>query len=1065
MSDYVPDISEELLAGFVDEAPEYLEILDDGLMALEQKAQGGSGLITLDSPEDHSRMNEMFRAAHSFKGLGAAMGFDKIRDLTHVMETLFDHLRMGKLALADHAVETLFKVIDRLKALIDELTNPPDAPVEIDDCVSDLEAILRGETDKPAVASSQPEIVNTVEDNEAPEAIEPNAPSEAVEADDVETDAAAEAVPALGPDAAVLDNPELAHLFVDTTLETLDELNTALLKLEETPDDAEAINDVFRCAHNIKGATGAAGCIALYHMTHEMETALDLVRSHELELSSELMQAIFAAADRVRADVTLIKQGDMSSLTGDNTVGTFAAWLSATATPAKMPEHPAAAPVPPAKAAERSDTVEEVGSTDQAAATPPSDTPAADGEDGGDMVVHVRFPKDFVEAEVQAYLIFNKLSEFGDVLSSVPDVDSLDGTSPLIDIRYNINTNVSPRDIETVIGVYNVESVSVTRGEFSPTGEVPVESAPPVPAPPAAPSPAAAAAPSAPPEPASSPAPLPTTSPASRPAASAAPAADSGRKDAPRVTAKPSETIRVDLERLDQLMNLGGELVINKARLTQIHGRFDPLFHGQNLGYVVDDMSERVDRLSSVIDREVSESAHSRRLSEIEDAIHALADGFHTIRDTVDQFQSARSAMNDFSEALHALNRVSEGIQKGIMETRMVSVGPLFQRFRRVVRDISKSTGKNVNLVLRGEQTELDKRMIDELGDPLTHMIRNSVDHGIESPEERQAAGKPASAEVVLNAYHRGRHICIEVRDDGKGVNIPRVKEKIIEREMATPTDVERMSDKEIVQYIFKPGFSTAEKVTDLSGRGMGMDIVMNKLEQINGTVEVESVTGQGTVVTIKLPLTLAIITAILAKIGDYVYAIPLDTVAEIITASYSDIQFIQKKRVVRVRERVIPVAFFEQMFAVAGRSLRTQARRDETLTLVILEMQNERVGLVVDELIGQEDVVIKSIAENYRNVPGITGASIMGDGRVSLILDVAGMMTMFAERSDEFLEAVDDATSPSTEPALPPPASKRVDAAAVDASSRRNKPEAPSAAAPAEAPKHDSTREHANVG
>ncbi|MCA9254456.1 MAG: chemotaxis protein CheW, partial [Phycisphaerales bacterium] len=218
--------------------------------------------------------------------------------------------------------------------------------------------------------------------------------------------------------------------------------------------------------------------------------------------------------------------------------------------------------------------------------------------------------------------------------------------------------------------------------------------------------------------------------------------------------------------------------------------------------------------------------------------------------------------------------------------------------------------------------------------------------------------------------------------------------------------EVERMSDKEIVQYIFKPGFSTAEQVTDLSGRGMGMDIVLNKLEQINGAVEVESVTGQGTVVTIKLPLTLAIITAILAKIGDYVYAIPLDAVAEIITAAQSDIQFIQKKRVVRVRERVIPVAFFEQMFAVGGNSLRTRARNDDSVTLVILEMQNERVGLVVDELIGQEDVVIKSIAENYRNVSGITGASIMGDGRVSLILDVASMMTMFAERSDALIQA-----------------------------------------------------------
>lgn len=1001
MSDYVPDISDELLAGFVDEAPEYLEILDDGLMALEQKAQAGNGLITLDSPEDHSRMNEMFRAAHSFKGLGAAMGFDKIRDLTHVMETLFDQLRMGKLALADHAVETLFKVIDRLKALINELTNPPESPVEIDDCVSALEAILSGEA-ADGVEAPPTEVADIVEDNTPPQT-DLTADAEAPAVDARPTASVEEEVPALGPDAAVLDNADLAHLFVDSTLETLDELNATLLKLEETPDDSEAINDVFRCAHNIKGATGAAGCTALYKMTHEMETVLDLVRSHELELSAELMQAIFAAADRVRADVTLIKNGEMNAMSGKGTVGMFAAWMNGPA-PARTPAE-STAPTPDVAPTADAPTDEPV----EAIAPPavPSEPVATGGEGGGDMVVHVRFPKDFIEAEVQAYLIFNKLSEFGDVLSSTPDVDSLDGSASLDEIRYVINANVEAKALEEIIKAYPVESVRVAMVDDEPAAEpMAAPAATPAPAPQAtSPAPAAKPAAAAPPS-----TPAPQKTPA-KPAASAptpAAAGPAAKKEPPRAAAKPSETIRVDLERLDQLMNLGGELVINKARLTQIHGRFDPLFHGQNLGYLVDDMSERVNRLSDVIDLEAESGGHTRRLTEIEDSIHSLADGFRTIRDAVDQFQTARGAMNDFSEALHALNRVSEGIQKGIMETRMVSVGPLFQRFRRVVRDISKATGKSVNLVLRGEQTELDKRMIDELGDPLTHMIRNSVDHGIESPEERAAAGKPETAEVVLNAFHRGRHICIEVRDDGKGVNIERVKQKIIERELATPTEVERMGDKEVVQYIFKPGFSTAEQVTDLSGRGMGMDIVLNKLEQINGTVEVDSVTGEGTVVTIKLPLTLAIITAILAKIGEYVYAIPLDTVAEIITAQRSEIQFIQKKRVVRVRERVIPVAFFEQMFSIGSKALRTRQRRDDTLTLVILEMQNERVGLVVDELIGQEDVVIKSIAENYRNVPGITGASIMGDGRVSLILDVAGMMSMFAERSDAMLEPED---------------------------------------------------------
>ena len=292
--------------------------------------------------------------------------------------------------------------------------------------------------------------------------------------------------------------------------------------------------------------------------------------------------------------------------------------------------------------------------------------------------------------------------------------------------------------------------------------------------------------------------------------------------------------------------------------------------------------------------------------------------------------------MNDFGEALHSLNRVSEGIQKRIMETRMVSIGPLFQRFRRVVRDIAKATGKDVDLVLHGEATELDKRMIDELGDPLTHMIRNSVDHGIEGPQDRIKAGKTPLAKITLNAFHCGRHICIEVKDDGRGVNTEAVRKKILERQMATAAEVERMSDKELVQYIFKPGFSTAEKVTDLSGRGMGMDIVMSKLDAINGTVEVESVSGVGCTVTIKLPLTMAIITAIIARIGKGVYAIPLETVAEIIAVPQSEIGYIQRRRVIRVRDRVIPIALFEQIFQCGAAELRTRCKHDQSITLVV---------------------------------------------------------------------------------------------------------------------------------
>ena len=976
MSEYVPEITEELLAGFFDEAPEYLEMLDSGLMAFEDKAEASG--ICLDDPEDQARMNEMFRAAHSLKGLGAALGFNKIRELTHLMETLFDQVRMKKRSLDKEAIETLFAVFDKLKELIKELSEPQETPVSIDESLAQLELILNA----PPEADTDAEVPSGDTPEKSGEA-GPVAGETASE--EVSTaGASSDEIASSGSDMAVLDNPELAQLFVETTLDTVDELNAALLKLEESADDIELINEVFRCAHNIKGASGAAGCTALYHLTHDMETALDLVRNAKLDLSYDLMQAVFGAVDRVRADVMLIRDGRAGELSDEGTTGVFGAWLD----DAKAAESGAGAGDD-----ESADAIEA-----PAQAAPLGGEGSASGD--GELLVKVGFPKDFIEAEIQAYLIHNKLNEVSDVLGTSPDVENLDGSTSLEEICYRIRSTVSAAEVKTLVESYSVQSVEVlggaeaddsTSGYATVSGTETVDSSKGGETKPAAEQTAARSAAS----PASSSSGPEKVAPVQK--AKSLPA-EAVKGKAP---VKVGETIRVDLERLDQLMNLGGELVINKARLAQIQGRFDPLFQGQNLGYLVDDILERLGRLGEGLEM-IDGGARDRKVvADLSNTVVDLSHDFQMVKGFVNRVHDGRGTMNDFSEALHALNRVSEGMQKRIMETRMVSVGPLFQRFRRVVRDIARSNGKSVDLILLGEATELDKRMIDELGDPLTHMIRNSVDHGLEPPEERKKAGKPATGQLVLNAFHRGRHICIEVKDDGRGVNVEAVKKKIIEKELATEAEVERMSEKEIIQFIFKPGFSTAEKVTDLSGRGMGMDIVLSKLEGINGTVDVESVTGQGATVTIKLPLTLAIITAIIARIGKSVYCLPLEAVAEIITVSRTSLQFIQQKSVIRVRERVIPVAFFEHIFRADAAELLTTSRNDPNLTLVILEAQDEVLGLVVDELIGQEDVVIKSIAENYQNVAGVTGASIMGDGKVALILDVPSIVNMFASRSN----------------------------------------------------------------
>ena len=1054
MNEYTA-VTPELMAGFLDEAPEYLTMLDEGLLAFESKA--GDGPVSLADPEDHKRMNEMFRAAHSLKGLAAAMGFTKIRDLTHLMETLFDHVRMGKRSLEARGIEALFAVFDRLRALVKELSEPPPEPVTIEDTLKLLEEILSSPAQaataapKPAAAPvAQEEVQPMPQSDPTPASPVAGATPAACDvpimtAEDILGEMEGSATPVATPSAPVvpatpiagklvLDDPQLIQLFVETTAETIDELNQGLLKLESAPGDREVINEIFRCAHNIKGATGAAGCQDLYRLTHCMETALDRLRNDQVSLDDALMSALLKVVDQLRADIEQIRNGRYDDVGAAALTDVFTPWLGGAITP---PAAAAPSSLTPASAAvtvsTRAESNESVATTNRDAVTPNRPAPAADDhehhEEGGLLDVVITFPPDFIESEIQAYLIYNKLNELGHVELTEPDVDKLDGSTNLERILYRVNATGTGDQIASILLAYSVKSVDVIRVGSTPAAApaTPVTS---VPAPTPAIAPVAPRVESAAPAAQSAPAPeavsavppvtsvsttavkpvdsaapgattpptAPTTKPTSTPVAKSA--ASSAGEAAKSAAPKVGETLRVDLERLDQLMNLGGELVINKARFMQIQGQLDPLFSGQNVGYLVDDVSDRIRKLGDEMAKLSPVVSDRRAVAEVSDALLHLTHDFETIRGIVQRVQSARGVMNDFGEALHSLNRISEGIQKRIMETRMVSIGPLFQRFRRVVRDIAKQTGKDVELVLHGEATELDKRMIDELGDPLTHMIRNSVDHGIESPEVREKAGKPRVAQVTLDAYHRGRHICIEVRDDGKGVNIEAVKRKIVEKELATQAQVDQMPDKEVIQYIFRPGFSTAEKVTDLSGRGMGMDIVMNKLESINGTVEVDSVPGKGTRVTIKLPLTLAIITSLVARIGKGVYAIPLEMVGEIITVSKKEIQSISKRRVVRVRDRVIPVAMFEQIFASQAPELQTATRDNNDLTLVILSFQHESIGLVVDEMIGQEDVVIKNLAANFRNVSGIAGASIMGDGSVSLILDVATMMAMFTERA-----------------------------------------------------------------
>jgi two-component system chemotaxis sensor kinase CheA len=458
---------------------------------------------------------------------------------------------------------------------------------------------------------------------------------------------------------------------------------------------------------------------------------------------------------------------------------------------------------------------------------------------------------------------------------------------------------------------------------------------------------------------------------------------------------KPAETLRVDIERLDQLMGLAGQLVINKARFGQIGEKLKAVASFKSATQSLAGAQRCAARLANGI-TEFQLRQSPAEAAALESMVQSMRSELDAAQRELSQMTQLRTLVGELSEAVHQLQRVSDGIQNTVMETRMVPVGPLFTRFKRAVRDLSRGNHKDICLEIHGENTELDKRMIDELSDPLIHLVRNSVDHGIELPETRQAAGKPRQGTVKLDAYHRGNRIIIEVSDDGRGLDADRIRAKAISKGLISEADAEKMSREQIYQMIWQPGFSTAERITEVSGRGMGMDIVLSKIEQLSGSVELTSEPGQGTTFYITLPLTMAIVPSLLTVIDGDVFAIPVESVVEIVQVQDDALSTVHGLATVRVRGRVISLARLSDLFDWEPKPrARSEQESGAGTTLVIVGSEGNELCLVVDDLLGEQDVVIQSMAENFENVSGIAGASILGDGRVSLILDVSALLEL----------------------------------------------------------------------
>ena len=686
---------------------------------------------------------------------------------------------------------------------------------------------------------------------------------------------------------ADMDMSQYLGAFLDETDDNLQKLDDLLLALEKDMVDMDVINEIFRAAHTLKGMAGTMGFTQMMGLTHAMEDRLDAARKGTRPLGEPDMNMLFQGLDTLQEMADSIRGG------GND------AHIDVTDMVHALRDE-GGAPAAPAQA----QATAPAGGSDAASGLSKEDAEwVKHTTDEGESAfkIHVTLSQSCLLRAARAYMVVNRLDELGDMYKTVPPTEALEKEEFEFDFDVYLATPAPAEELKAAVEkITDVGKVEISEMNAENAGSAPAQAEQAAPAQAAAPAPAqeAPAAPAA-------------QAPAQ--AAPAKPAAAPAKKDSAK---KASQTVRVDIGRLDKLMNLVGELVISRARIERL-------------------------------------------------------------------VQEAR--LREFDDPLSQLGRISGDIQELVTKLRMVPVSFTFDRFPRLIRDLCKTLNKNVELVLEGEDTELDRTVIDEIGDPMVHLIRNSMDHGIEHPDERKALGKPEKGILKISAYQEGSGVVIEVSDDGAGIDPDKVRKKAIERGIVSEDRANNMSDEEIQQIVLLPGFSMAKQVTDLSGRGVGMDAVKSKVESLGGQFDLASKKNEGTHVYIRLPLTLAIVLSLLIKVGDETYAISLENVEETIMVRREHIKTVHGEPTTLLRGEVLSL---NDLGYVLGADAVAHDR--DEYPVVVVRIGKNKIGFIVSELIGQQEIVIKSLGRFLSKIDGITGGTILGDGNVALILDVA---------------------------------------------------------------------------
>ncbi|WP_297226527.1 chemotaxis protein CheA [uncultured Desulfovibrio sp.] len=960
----------ELFADFINEAKEHLETIEPNLLELEK------------APDNLALLNDIFRPMHSLKGASGFLGLNRINQLAHKSENILDELRKGTMVVTPEIMDVILSSTDALRQMVENLeaTNS-EGDVEIDHIIAQIEAIMNGEAAAPAAeaapaeapAEPAPAAVEAAPEVEAAPA--PEAPAPAAEAPAAPSSEAsgAEESPGMSSKEWVASLPDTkeyalnafgeAHLkdFIDESLEITGNLNDGLLQLEEGDGQGDLVNDLFRFFHNMKGNSGIIGYNELNALTHEAETLLNNVRQGKMTPTHELIDLLLLVVDVMEALVGRIDVASGKTRPFDT---------EPILTQLKKAVAGEEVALPPALiAAQKGGKAGEAGDGKPVDVVTPVIIPmGAEGDDLDAFQATIKQQFEIINAALatlrkdgahkdsedalfrcltaiknaSSFVGFNDVKEYAERTAGIVDQGRSQGIdfSLMVDL---ISQETAIIEEMAAAAVKKKREAAPAASEAAAPAAEPEKPAAAAPAAEPAPKPAAAAAAPAAPAAAAKPA-APAPAAAAKPAAPAAKPAASAAKPAAKPateTAQKSSSIRVDHERLDHLMNLIGELIINRNRYALIARSLE----------------------SGGTDVDISQVAQS------------------------------------LSETTYAMARISDDLQDTIMKVRMVPVSSVFSRFPRLVRDLSRKSGKEVDLVMEGEETELDKSVVEAIGDPLVHLIRNSVDHGIEPEDVRVAAGKSPKGRVTLRAFHKGNSVAIEIEDDGKGIDPEKMREVAIRKGIITAEEAAQLDDREAVELIFAPGFSSADKITDISGRGVGMDVVRTNIKNLKGSVSTNTELGKGTRFTLSLPLTLAIIDALMVNVSGQTYAIPLDAVSETTKIECSRLTDVKGRKAVTLRGEVLGIVELAEMLDLP----RTDPL-PEVLSVVVIHDNDRRLGLVVDRLLERQEIVIKPLGAYLGDLKGISGATIMGDGSVILILDPHEIYVMSTSKASNSL-------------------------------------------------------------